>query len=124
MAEDLSNLIDAWWGAFLGDTLVGDMGLCFDDQVETGRFQSIETHPDHRRMGVCSELLHSVASHALDSYPNAKLVICSEYDSNAQRMYLKLGFSQHQLQNGVCLPRPLKFDSNQSVDVTTVNAPR
>lgn len=100
-----------WWGAFLDDTLVGDMGLYFDDQFETGRFQSVETHPDYRRAGICSELLHSVASDALGRHSNVKLVICAEHESNAEKVYFKLGFSSDQLQHGVCLPSPLKLGS-------------
>lgn len=90
-----------WWGAFLDDRLVGDMGLYFDDSIETGRFQSVETHPDYRRIGVCSKLLHSVSMDALKKNPSIKLVICTEMDSDAERIYRKLGFVRHQAQHGV-----------------------
>lgn len=96
-----------WWGAFLGDKLVGDMGLYFDDDFETGRYQSVETHPDYRKMGICSELLHKVTSDAL-SHPNVKLVICTEMNSDAERLYKRLGFEFYQMQHGVSLPRPLE----------------
>ena len=101
----------AWWGAFIGETLVGDMGLYFDDQFETGRFQSVETHPEYRRIGVCSDLLHAVAGNALAKYPDAKLVICTEKDSDAERIYRKLGFKYHQRQYGVCLPHRMQISS-------------
>jgi GNAT superfamily N-acetyltransferase len=113
-----------WWGAFLDDRLIGDMGLYFNESLETGRFQSVETHPDYRRAGVCSKLLHSVASDALKKNPSIKLVICTEKGSNAERIYLKLGFARHQARHGVCLPRQLKMNSNQSCHTTPASAPR
>ncbi|MBN2233639.1 MAG: GNAT family N-acetyltransferase [Opitutales bacterium] len=108
-----------WWGVFLGEKLVGDMGLYFDNSLETGRFQSVETHPDYRRMGVCSKLLYWVSSDALRKNPRIKLVICTERDSDAERIYRKLGFVRHQAQHGVCLPGKLKISSNKSAPTTS-----
>jgi len=96
-----------WWGAFSGDQLVADMGLYFDDELKTGRFQSVETHPDHRRKGICSLLLHAVASEALKMNPEVRLVICANEHSTAERIYQNLGFVRTQLQHGVCLPSPM-----------------
>lgn len=117
--RSLSNCgAGSWWGAFLGETLVGDMGLYFDDDFEMARFQSVETHPDYRKMGICSELLHSVTSQALRIYPDVMLVICAEYGSNAEGIYSKHGFKRHQVQYGLSLPHPLKSILNTSVNTT------
>lgn len=43
-----------WFGAFLDGRLVADMGIFTDGEL--GRYQSVVTHPDFRRRGICSTL--------------------------------------------------------------------
>lgn len=95
-----------WWGAFSGEVLVGDMGLYFDPRFELGRFQSVETHPDYWRRGICSRLLRFVLEDAASTAPNARIVICANSGSDAERLYIKAGFRQRDFQYGVSLPCP------------------
>lgn len=96
----------AWWGAFAQGRLVGDLGLFFDDQFEVGRFQSVETHPDFRRQGVCSYLLKSVIEKTRASGRKSELVICAKKGSTAAAIYTGGGFRPHTNQFGVSLSRP------------------
>lgn len=95
-----------WWGAFSGSTLISDMGLYFDESFQVGRFQAVETHPDYRRKGVCSSLLHNVIKHAIDSVEARDLVICTENNSDAIRVYKALGFEHRVFQYGMSLHCP------------------
>jgi ribosomal protein S18 acetylase RimI-like enzyme len=81
----------AWFGAFLGERLVADCGLFFDGSL--GRFQSVGTHPEYRRRGICQTLVHSVARHGFDEWGLETLVIVAEDDQPAGRIYGSLGFS-------------------------------
>lgn len=108
-----------WWGAFVGDTLVGDMGLYFDGDGNVGRFQSEETHPSHRRKGVCTYLLDTVLRETVLSKPGTELVICASVDSEAGRIYGRSGFRHREYQHGVLLPCPYekRFEQVGSSDV-------
>jgi ribosomal protein S18 acetylase RimI-like enzyme len=80
----------AWFGAFLGEKLVADCGLFFESNL--GRFQSVGTHPDFRRLGICQTMVHVVARHGLDVWNLETLVIVAEDDQPAGRIYGSLGF--------------------------------
>ncbi|EDY81069.1 acetyltransferase, GNAT family [Verrucomicrobiia bacterium DG1235] len=97
----------AWWGLFHKDQLVCDMGLYFDQQRSIGRFQSVETHPDFRGQGLCSNLLYQLISDANRQNSLRHLVICTENDSAGHRVYQKLGFKLHSHMRGINLPRNL-----------------
>lgn len=84
-----------WWGAFNGNTLVGDMGLFFDASREFARFQCVETHPDYRRKGICSQLLSHIVSTTLDTEAPKHFVICTEKMGAARNVYESLGFKYH-----------------------------
>lgn len=102
-----------WWGAFSGNTLICDMGLYFDKNSKVGRFQAVETHPNYRRKGVCSSLLHKVVKHAIDSVGAKDLVICTENNSEASRIYEALGFEHREFQYGASLHCPYKNRFNK-----------
>ncbi len=53
-----------WWGAFLNGKMVSSLGLFLENGV--GRFQSVETHPEYRRLGLCGTLVYIAAKHALE----------------------------------------------------------
>ncbi|MBK1876783.1 GNAT family N-acetyltransferase [Pelagicoccus mobilis] len=97
----------ACWGAFLEGTLVADMGLFFNSDRSYGRFQSVETHPEHQGQGICSELLSHVIADAYEAYPKIELIIATEPKNPALRIYQRAGFAPHSEQYGVSLPRPL-----------------
>lgn len=48
-----------WFGAFVGEQLVADLGIFRDREV--GRFQNVETHPDFRRRGIAGTLVYQSA---------------------------------------------------------------
>lgn len=79
----------AWWGAFVDDVLVSAAGLFWDEGL--GRFQDVLTAPNARRRGVASSLITAMGHHALDEGCHT-LVIVTEDDSDAHRLYRKLGF--------------------------------
>ncbi len=92
-----------WWGAFLGDELVGDMGLYFDLSKKIARFQNVGTSIPHRRKRVCTTLLDTVVRQSLSKAE--QLVIVTEPSSVAETIYRSLGFQEHCFQFGL-LKRP------------------
>jgi ribosomal protein S18 acetylase RimI-like enzyme len=88
-----------WFGAFLGERLVGDLGVFVVDGI--GRFQSVGTHPDFRRRGVCGALVHQVARHALGTLGADVLVMRADAHSHAARIYESIGFAPAERQMGM-----------------------
>jgi ribosomal protein S18 acetylase RimI-like enzyme len=88
-----------WFGAFLGETLVAQMGL-----VTAGpglaRFQSVETHPDHRGRGLAGTLAHHASGYGFRELDAKTLVMVADPDYLAIRIYRAVGFidSEAQLQ--------------------------
>lgn len=90
------RLVDAghggWFGAFLAGRLVCQMGL-FAADWNLARFQSVETDPDHRRLGLAGSLLHHVSEYGLTELAADTLVICADPDYVAIDLYLAVGFA-------------------------------
>jgi len=86
----------AWFGAFLDDRLVGDLGV-FSDGT-TARFQSVETHPDFRRRGICQTLVWHAGNYAVRVLGARTLVIAAEFGEDAIRVYRAVGFEERQRQ--------------------------
>ena len=86
-----------WFGAFAGNKLAGDLGVFVFDGV--GRFQSVGTHPNFRRRGVCQTLLATASQSAMSDFGAQKLVIVAEYNSVAAGLYEHIGFvpTEHQM---------------------------
>ncbi|WP_371170136.1 GNAT family N-acetyltransferase [Aliiroseovarius sp. 2305UL8-7] len=80
-----------WFGAFDGDRLAGDMGIFHDDRLI--RYQSVQTHEDYRRRGICSALLCASLDWARARAPNARPVIVANANSDAGRLYRRAGFA-------------------------------
>ncbi len=91
-----------WWGAFLAGKMVCGMGLFIEHGV--GRFQSVETHPEFRRLGLCGSLVHVVAYHALETLHADVLVMCADPEYHAARIYESVGFQPTERQ--MALERP------------------
>jgi hypothetical protein len=53
-----------WFGAFQNGLLVADCGVFIFEGV--GRFQSVGTHPDYRRRGICGNLIFESARWAFE----------------------------------------------------------
>jgi GNAT superfamily N-acetyltransferase len=79
-----------WFGAFDGDLIVGSLGIFYNDKI--ARYQSVETRASHRKRGICAALLANAGNWATTRAPNAALVIVAEADSNAGRLYRRMGF--------------------------------
>lgn len=86
-----------WWGAFLGDRLASVMGLV-DAGGGLGRYQSVETHPDHRGRGLAGSLVHRVAAHGFDQMGCHTLVMVADPDYVAIRVYRSVGFDDTETQ--------------------------
>ncbi|MHA6265565.1 GNAT family N-acetyltransferase [Aliiroseovarius sp. CAU 1755] len=80
-----------WFGAFRGADLVGDMGIFHNDRLI--RYQSVQTHFDHRRQGICSALLCASLDWARARAPDALAVIVANAESDAGRLYRRAGFA-------------------------------
>ena len=83
-----------WHGAFLEGRLVAGLGLFFGNNAAdgaVGRFQSVETHPDFRRRGLCGRLVYEVAREALEEGVGTLVMIADE-DYHAAKLYESVGF--------------------------------
>lgn len=87
----------AWFGAFIGNRLVADLGIFYSHQL--GRYQSVLTHPDYRRRGIARSLVTQSGAYALEHFGIKTLVIVAEAGSQAERLYQAAGFEivEHQI---------------------------
>ena len=85
----------AFFGAFVGDECVSNLGivLCGDDAQGrmVARYQSVQTAFDHRRRGLAGHLVGVAASWAAERGAQ-RWVIATESDNPAGRLYRSLGF--------------------------------
>ena len=89
-----------WFGAFLGERLAADLGIFA--QGELGRFQTVETHPDLRRRGICGALVYEASRHAFERMGVRTLVMVADEDYHAKDIYQSVGFKVQEKQAGVC----------------------
>jgi ribosomal protein S18 acetylase RimI-like enzyme len=82
--------LGGWFGAFLEGRLVADLGLYHERGV--GRFQSVGTHPDFRRRGICARLVHDVARTGLAAGEIGTLVMVADDAGYAAGIYESVGF--------------------------------
>ncbi len=81
-----------WFGAFLDGRLVCQMGL-FSADTGLARFQSVETDPDYRRLGLAGSLLHHVSEYGFTELRAQTLVICADPEYVAIELYRAVGFA-------------------------------
>lgn len=93
-----------WWGSYLDGRLVCDMGLFLKGGI--GRFQSVETHPEARRLGLCGTLLHHVATWAFEERAAESLVIIADEAYHAAAIYESIGFSPREHAPGIVNVNP------------------
>jgi GNAT superfamily N-acetyltransferase len=91
-----------WLGAYEDGVLRSSLGIV-SDGTGLARFQSVETHPDARRRGLASALVHHAGRAALDRGAT-RLVIVADPDYHAIGIYRSLGFVEAEMQ--VQLTRP------------------
>ena len=91
-----------WWGAYIDGVLVGQAGMvrC---PGRRGRFQSVESHPEFRRRGVCSMLVSTMGRHALEELDCDMLLMGVNPDGMALHIYAKLGFILGKWQNSLTI---------------------
>ncbi len=80
------------FAAFVDDALVSTAGI-FVTHAGHARYQSVETHPEHRRQGLAAAVVHAAGAHALAAYDVETLVIAADTDGDAIRIYRGLGFA-------------------------------
>lgn len=85
------------FGAFVDGELVSTAGI-YVTEDGIARFQSVETHPEHRRQGLASAVVHAAGQHALDHLDVRTLVIVADTDGEAIGIYRRLGFADSERQ--------------------------
>ena len=93
----------AWFGAFVDGRMRCGAGL-FSDGSGLARFQNVETHPDFRRQGLASALVHELGLWGLDQLGASNLVVIADPDYHALGLYRPLGFED--VEHQVLLQRP------------------
>jgi ribosomal protein S18 acetylase RimI-like enzyme len=81
----------AWYGAFLGGTLVSQLGLV-TGKPGLARYQSVETHPAARRRGLAGTLVWHAGATALTVDANT-LVMVADPEDVAISVYRSVGFT-------------------------------
>lgn len=97
--EMINKGLGAWFGAFDGEKLVGDLGIFCNGEL--GRYQSVQTRPDYRRRGIAGALVLQSGRYAFEKHAIETLVIVAEANSPAQRLYEGLGFQITESQLGI-----------------------
>lgn len=100
-AESNRTLVAAghgqWFGAFLGDVLVAQMGLVSASRG-LARFQTVETHPDHRGRGLAGTLAHHASGYGFRELRAQTLVMVADPAYHAIRIYRAIGFTDGESQ--------------------------
>ena len=99
------RLVDAGrgtrFGAFVEGRLVSTAAI-FVTEEGVARFQSVETHPEHRRQGLAAAVTHAAGQHGLDHLLTGAgvgtLVIVADTDGDAIGLYRRLGFADSERQ--------------------------
>jgi GNAT superfamily N-acetyltransferase len=84
----------AWFAAARDGELQASLGV-FDASPGTARFQSVDTHPEHRRQGLASNLLYAAGEWARTELRATTLVIAADPNYFAIDIYRSLGFTEH-----------------------------
>ncbi len=95
------RLVDAGlgqrYGAFVDGQLASTAGV-FVTEDGVARFQSVETHTEHRRRGLAAAVVHAAGQHALGHFGVRTLVIVADTDGEAIGVYRRLGFADSERQ--------------------------
>jgi GNAT superfamily N-acetyltransferase len=94
----------AWFGAFFEGALVSDAGIVISGN--RARYQDVETDADHRGKGLAARVISEAGAWAAERGCQ-ELVIVTEADNPAGRLYRRLGF-QPNLAGAEISRRPLR----------------
>lgn len=92
-----------WYGAFVDGRVVCDLGVFAEGDL--ARYQSVGTHPDFRRRGLCGSLVHFAGGHAQAHFGAGTLVIVADDHYVAKNVYRSVGFESVERQ-ALLLRRP------------------
>ena len=84
--------LGSWFGAYLEDKLVGDLGIFFENEI--ARYQNVGTHPDFRKRGICGTLVYEAGNIGLEEFKVDGLVMEADPDYHAARIYESVGFKR------------------------------
>jgi GNAT superfamily N-acetyltransferase len=87
----------AWFGAFTGRRLLGQLGVC-DAGGGLARYQDVETEPAARRRGLAGTLVWHAGRYAREAFGAGTLVIVADPAEAAIRRYRACGFTDTQSQ--------------------------
>ena len=87
----------AWFGAFLAGRMVSGLGV-FGDGTGVVRFQSVDTHPEHRNKGLAGTLVHKASQYAQQDLAAQTQVIVADQTGTAIRIYRSVGFRDAETQ--------------------------
>jgi len=94
-------LVDAGRGTRFGVLVDGEVvstAAVFTTEPGVARFQSVETHPAHRRKGLAAAAVHAAGRYALEHLGARTLVIVADDDGEAIGLYRRLGFTDTERQ--------------------------
>jgi ribosomal protein S18 acetylase RimI-like enzyme len=89
-----------WWGAFLEDRLVANLGLF--RVGELARYQAVVTDAAHRRRGIASTLIHHAAERARRDWGSELLLLEADPGGPAIALYRRLGFETIERRVAIC----------------------
>ncbi len=81
-----------WFGGYLGGRMVADLGIFHDGPL--ARYQSVGTHPDFRRQGLCGTLVYKTGLLAQQEFGVRQLVMEADDSYHAARIYESVGFKR------------------------------
>lgn len=83
-----------WFGLWCGDALAASCGLMRDAARPgaLGRFQHVSTHPQWRRRGLCTALIHGVSAWGFAHWQLAQAMLCADPHDVAIGIYRSLGY--------------------------------
>ncbi|MFF4240466.1 GNAT family N-acetyltransferase [Actinomadura geliboluensis] len=85
-----------WFGAFVDGEMRAGLGVVLDGRG-LARYQHVETHPEFRRRGLASALVHFAGVEAMSKGART-LVIVADPEGEAIRIYRSLGFVETERQ--------------------------